>query len=169
MALVSATEMLQKARQGKYAVGAFNTNNLEWTKAILKGAQESNSPVMIQTSMGATKYMGGYKMCLHMVEDLIDSMGITVPVALHLDHGEYEDALECIELGYTSVMYDGSHLPFDENLERAKEVVAKAHAKGVSVECEVGSIGGEEDGIIGSVSLRDPQECKQMADTVSIS
>ncbi|HCT96391.1 fructose-bisphosphate aldolase [Vagococcus lutrae] len=165
MALVSATEMLQKARQGKYAVGAFNTNNLEWTKAILKGAQESNSPVMIQTSMGAAKYMGGYKMCLHMVEDLIDSMGITVPVALHLDHGEYEDALECIELGYTSVMYDGSHLPFDENLERAKEVVAKAHAKGVSVECEVGSIGGEEDGIIGSGELADPQECKQMADT----
>lgn len=165
MALVSATEMLKKAREGKYAVGAFNTNNLEWTKAILQGAQEANAPVMIQTSMGAAKYMGGYQVCVHLVEDLIESMGITVPVALHLDHGEYEDALKCIELGYTSVMYDGSHLPFDENIEKAKEVVAKAHAKGVSVECEVGSIGGEEDGVIGSGELADPNECKQMADT----
>ncbi|MBE9388590.1 class II fructose-bisphosphate aldolase [Vagococcus salmoninarum] len=165
MALVSATEMLQKAREGQYAIGAFNTNNLEWTKAILKGAEESKSPVMIQTSMGAAKYMGGYQMCVHMVQDLIDSMGITVPVALHLDHGEYEDALKCIELGYTSVMYDGSHHPFDKNLEEAKQVVAKAHAAGVSVECEVGSIGGEEDGIIGSGELADPAECKQMSDT----
>ncbi|MGX6980173.1 class II fructose-bisphosphate aldolase [Vagococcus elongatus] len=165
MALVSAAEMLKNAREGKYAVGAFNTNNLEWTKAILQGAQEANAPVMIQTSMGAAKYMGGYQVCVHLVEDLIESMGITVPVALHLDHGEYEDALRCIELGYTSVMYDGSHLPFDENIELAKEVVAKAHAKGVSVECEVGSIGGEEDGVIGSGELADPNECKQMADT----
>ncbi|MGX7030232.1 class II fructose-bisphosphate aldolase [Vagococcus zengguangii] len=165
MALVSAAEMLKKAREGKYAVGAFNTNNLEWTKAILQGAQESNAPVMIQTSMGAAKYMGGYQLCVHMVEDLIESMGITVPVALHLDHGEYEDALKCIEVGYTSVMYDGSHLDFDTNIEQAKDVVAKAHAKGVSVECEVGSIGGEEDGIIGSGELADPQECKAMADT----
>lgn len=165
MALVSAAEMLKKAREGKYAVGAFNTNNLEWTKAILQGAQESNAPVMIQTSMGAAKYMGGYQLCVHMVEDLIESMGITVPVALHLDHGEYADALKCIEVGYTSVMYDGSHLDFDTNIEQAKDVVAKAHAKGVSVECEVGSIGGEEDGIIGSGELADPQECKTMADT----
>ncbi|CAM3254173.1 class II fructose-bisphosphate aldolase [Vagococcus fessus] len=165
MALVSAAEMLTKAREGKYAVGAFNTNNLEWTKAILKGAQESNAPVMIQTSMGAAKYMGGYQMCVHMVEDLIESMNITVPVALHLDHGEYEDALKCIEIGYTSVMYDGSHHPFEKNIEEAKDVVAKAHAKGVSVECEVGSIGGEEDGIIGSGELADPAECKAMSDT----
>ncbi|QIL46342.1 fructose-bisphosphate aldolase [Vagococcus coleopterorum] len=165
MALVSAADMLKQAREGKYAVGAFNTNNLEWTKAILKGAQESNSPVMIQTSMGAAKYMGGYQMCVHMVEDLIESMNITVPVALHLDHGEYEDALKCIEIGYTSVMYDGSHHPFDKNIEEAKDVVAKAHAKGVSVECEVGSIGGEEDGIIGSGELADPAECKAMSDT----
>ncbi|MGX6961980.1 class II fructose-bisphosphate aldolase [Vagococcus xieshaowenii] len=165
MALVSAAEMLKKAREGKYAVGAFNTNNLEWTKAILQGAQESNAPVMIQTSMGAAKYMGGYQVCVHLVEDLIESMGITVPVALHLDHGEYEDALKCIEVGYTSVMYDGSHLDFDKNIEQAKDVVAKAHAKGVSVECEVGSIGGEEDGIIGSGELADPKECKAMADT----
>lgn len=164
MPLVSAAEMLKEARKGQYAVGAFNTNNLEWTKAILQGAEESKSPVIIQTSMGAAKYMGGYKLCLDLVSDLIDSMGITVPVALHLDHGEYEDALKCIEIGYTSVMFDGSHLPFAENLEKAKDVVAKAHAKGVSVECEVGSIGGEEDGVIGSGELADPQECKTIAD-----
>ncbi len=164
MPLVSATEMLNKAREGKYGVGAFNTNNLEWTKAILQGAEEAKSPVIIQTSMGAAKYMGGYQVCLDIVKDLIDSMGITVPVALHLDHGEYEDALKCIELGYTSVMFDGSHLPFEENLAKAKDVVAKAHAKGVSVECEVGSIGGEEDGIIGSGELADPKECKTIAD-----
>lgn len=165
MALVSAAEMLKKARAGKYAIGAFNTNNLEWTKAILKGAQESNSPVIIQTSMGAAKYMGGYETCYNLVKNLIDSMDITVPVALHLDHGAYEDSLKCIEVGYTSVMFDGSHLPFEENLEKAKDVVAKAHAKGVSVECEVGSIGGEEDGIIGSGELASPEECKIIADT----
>ncbi|AQP54352.1 fructose-1,6-bisphosphate aldolase, class II [Vagococcus penaei] len=165
MALVSATEMLKKAREGKYAVGAFNTNNLEWTKAILQGAQESNAPVMIQTSMGAAKYMGGYQVCYDLVKDLIDSMGITVPVALHLDHGEYKDAIECIKVGYTSVMFDGSHLPFDENLAKAKEVVSFAHINGVSVECEVGSIGGEEDGIIGAGELADPNECKLMSDT----
>lgn len=164
MALVSAEQMLKDARAGQYAVGAFNTNNLEWTKAILAGAQASNSPVMIQTSMGAAKYMGGYKVCVDLVKNLIDSMGITVPVALHLDHGDYADALECIEVGYTSVMFDGSHLPFEENLEKAKEVVAKAHAKGVSVECEVGSIGGEEDGVIGTGELASPEECKVIAD-----
>lgn len=165
MPLVSATEMLDKAREGKYAVGAFNTNNLEWTKAILAGAEEMQAPVMIQTSMGAAKYMGGYQLCVDLVKDLMDSMNITVPVALHLDHGEYEDAKKCIELGYTSVMFDGSHLPFDENLEKTKEIVALAHSKGVSVEAEVGSIGGEEDGIIGSGELADVAECKTISDT----
>ncbi|MGO2696473.1 class II fructose-bisphosphate aldolase [Bavariicoccus seileri] len=164
MALVSAEKFLKEAREGKYAVGAFNTNNLEWTQAILEAAEAKKSPVIIQTSMGAAKYMGGYKVCLDIVKDLIDSMNITVPVALHLDHGAYEDALECIEVGYTSVMFDGSHLPFEENLEKAKTVIAKAHAKGVSVECEVGSIGGEEDGIIGAGELADPKECKKIAD-----
>ena len=164
MALVSAKEMLQNAREGHYAIGAFNTNNLEWTKAILTAAQEMNSPVIIQTSMGAAKYIGGYKMAYDMVNDLIDSMGITVPVALHLDHGEYKDALECIETGYTSVMFDGSHLPFEENVEKAKEIISIAHDKGISVECEIGSIGGEEDGIVGAGELADPAECKAMAD-----
>lgn len=164
MALVSAKEMLEKARKEQYAVGAFNTNNLEWTKAILAGAQAKNAPVMIQTSMGAAKYMGGYKLVFDMVSDLIESMGITVPVALHLDHGDYEAALECIEVGYTSVMFDGSHLPFEENVEKAKEVIRLAAEKGVSVECEVGSIGGEEDGVIGTGELADPAECKTFAD-----
>jgi len=164
MALVSATEMLNKARDGKYAVGAFNTNNLEWTIAILQTAQEMQSPVMIQTSMGAAKYMGGYQVCYAIVKNLIDTLGITVPVALHLDHGEYEAAIECINTGYTSVMFDGSHLPFEENVEKTKEVVALAHAKGVSVEAEVGSIGGEEDGVVGAGELADPQECKTIAD-----
>ncbi len=164
MALVSAEKFLKEARAGKYAVGAFNTNNLEWTQAILEAAEAKKSPVIIQTSMGAAKYMGGYKVCLDIVTDLIESMNITVPVAMHLDHGAYEDALECIEVGYTSVMFDGSHLPFEENLEKAKVVIEKAHAKGVSVECEVGSIGGEEDGIIGAGELADPKECKKIAD-----
>ncbi len=164
MALVSAEKFLKEARAGKYAVGAFNTNNLEWTQAILEAAEAKKSPVIIQTSMGAAKYMGGYKVCLDIVTDLIESMNITVPVAMHLDHGAYEDALECIEVGYTSVMFDGSHLPFEENLEKAKVVIEKAHAKGVSVECEVGSIGGEEDGIIDAGELADPKECKKIAD-----
>jgi len=165
MPLVSGTEIFKAARKGGYAVGAYNTNNLEWTQAILEAAQAKNAPVLIQTSMGAAKYMGGYKLVVHMVEDLIESMNITVPVVLHLDHGAYEDALECIEAGYTSVMFDGSHLPFEENLKLAQDVVAKAHAKGVSVECEVGSIGGEEDGIIGSGELADIDECVQMVGT----
>lgn len=165
MPVVSGAEFLKAARQGGYAVGGFNTNNLEWTKAILEGAEAKQSPVLIQTSMGAAKYMGGYKVCYDLIKDLVDSMGITVPVAIHLDHGTYEDALECIEVGYTSVMFDGSHLPFEENLEKAREVVAKAHAKGVSVECEVGTIGGEEDGIVGSGELADIEECKQMVAT----
>jgi len=164
MGLVSAKGMLDAARAGGYAIGAFNTNNLEWTIAILQTAEEMKSPVMIQTSMGAAKYMGGYKVAYEIVKNLIDSLGITVPVALHLDHGEYEDALKCIEIGYTSVMYDGSHLPFDENLKKTKEVVEAAHAKGVSVEAEVGSIGGEEDGIVGTGELADPQECKTMVE-----
>ena len=146
MPLVSGTEILQAARKGGYAIGAFNTNNLEWTQAILQAAEAKKAPVLIQTSMGAAKYMGGYKLVVNMVKDLIESMNITVPVTLHLDHGDYEAALACIEAGYTSVMFDGSHLPFDENLKLAKDVVEKAHAKGVSVECEVGSIGCVADG-----------------------
>ena len=165
MPLVSATEIFKAARKGGYAVGAFNTNNLEWTKALLEAAQAKNAPVLIQTSMGAAKYMGGYKVVKNLVENLIESMNITVPVVLHLDHGTYEAALECIEAGYTSVMFDGSHLPFEENLEKARDVVAKAHAKGVSVECEVGSIGGEEDGVIGAGELADIEECKQIVAT----
>lgn len=163
MPLVSGTEILQAARKGGYAIGAFNTNNLEWTQAILQAAEAKKAPVLIQTSMGAAKYMGGYKLVVNMVKDLIESMNITVPVTLHLDHGDYEAALACIEAGYTSVMFDGSHLPFDENLKLAKDVVEKAHAKGVSVECEVGSIGGEEDGIIGTGELADIDECVQIA------
>ena len=165
MPLVSGTEILQAARKGGYAIGAFNTNNLEWTQAILQAAEAKKAPVLIQTSMGAAKYMGCYKLVVNMVKDLIESMNITVPVTLHLDHGDYEAALACIEAGYTSVMFDGSHLPFDENLKLAKDVVEKAHAKGVSVECEVGSIGGEEDGIIGTGELADIDECVQIANT----
>lgn len=164
MALVSATEMLKNARDGHYAVGAFNTNNLEWTIAILQAAEAKKAPVMIQTSMGAAKYMGGYEVCVAIVKTLIDTMKITVPVALHLDHGDYEAAKKCIEVGYTSVMFDGSHLPFEENKEKTKEIVALAHAKGVSVEAEVGSIGGEEDGIVGAGELADPKECAIIAD-----
>jgi len=162
MGLVSAKGMLDTARAGGYAIGAFNTNNLEWTIAILQAAEEMKSPVMIQTSMGAAKYMGGYKVAYEIVKNLIDSLGITVPVALHLDHGDYEAALECINVGYTSVMFDGSHLPLEENLQKTKEVVDLAHAKGMSVEAEVGSIGGEEDGIIGTGELADPEECKMI-------
>lgn len=138
---------------------------MEWTQAILEAAEAKQAPVLIQTSMGAAKYMGGYKICKDLITDLVEAMNITVPVAIHLDHGDYEAALECIELGYTSVMFDGSHLPFEENLKLAKDVVEKAHAKGISVECEVGSIGGEEDGIIGNGELADIEECKQMVAT----
>ena len=156
MAIVSAEKFVQAARDNGYAVGGFNTNNLEWTQAILRAAEAKKAPVLIQTSMGAAKYMGGYKVCKALIENLVESMGITVPVAIHLDHGHYDDALECIEAGYTSIMFDGSHLPVEENLKLAKDVVEKArkvvefaHANGVSVEAEVGTIGGEEDGIIG--------------------
>ena len=157
--LVSAKEMIEKAHEGHYAIGAFNTNNLEWTKCILQAAEESKSPVIIQASEGAAKYMGGYKMVADMVKDLHDSMKITVPVALHLDHGTYDGAKACIEAGFTSVMFDGSHYPIEENVEKSKEIIELAHSKGVSVECEVGGIGGVEDGVASNGELADPKEC----------
>ena len=158
MAIVSAEKFVQAACDNGYAVGGFNTNNLEWTQAILRAAEAKKAPVLIQTSMGAAKYMGGYKVCKALIENLVESMGITVPVAIHLDHGHYDDALECIEAGYTSIMFDGSHLPVEENLE-------KAHAKGISVEAEVGTIGGEEDGIIGDGELAPIEDAKAMVAT----
>ena len=144
--LVSAKEMLDKAKAGHYAVGQFNINNLEWTKAILQTAQECNSPVILGVSEGAGKYMTGYKTIVGMVNGMLEELGITVPVALHLDHGSYEHCIKCVEAGFSSVMFDGSHYPIEENVAKTKEIVALAHAKGVSVEAEVGSIGGEEDG-----------------------
>ena len=161
--LVSAKEMIDKAHAGHYAIGAFNTNNLEWTKCILQAAEEAKAPVMIQTSEGAAKYMGGYKMCVDLVKDLHDSMHITVPVALHLDHGTYEGAKACVEAGYTSIMFDGSHYGIEENIEKSKEIIALAHAKGISVECEVGGIGGTEDGVTSQGELADPKECASVA------
>ena len=161
--LVSAKEMINKAKKEHYAIGAFNTNNLEWTKSILKAAQETNSPLIIQTSEGAAKYMGGYKAVVDHIRDLDESMNITVPVALHLDHGTYEGAKACIEAGYTSVMFDGSHYSIEENIEKSKEIIALAHSKGVSVECEVGGIGGTEDGVTSSGELADPKECALIA------
>ncbi|GET09398.1 fructose-bisphosphate aldolase [Ligilactobacillus agilis] len=163
MSFVNGNEIFTAARQGHYAVGAFNTNNLEWTRAILKAAQEKNTPVLIQVSMGAAKYMGDYKLVKTLVEEEMRVMGITVPVVMHLDHGNYEAAKACIEAGYTSVMFDGHDLPFEENLAKTKEIVELAHAKGISVEAEVGSIGGEEDGIIGAGELADVEEAKQIA------
>ncbi|WP_267247225.1 class II fructose-bisphosphate aldolase [Streptococcus sp. Marseille-Q5986] len=165
MAIVSAEKFVQAARDNGYAVGGFNTNNLEWTQAILRAAEAKKAPVLIQTSMGAAKYMGGYKVARNLIANLVESMGITVPVAIHLDHGHYEDALECIEVGYTSIMFDGSHLPVEENLKLAKEVVEKAHSKGISVEAEVGTIGGEEDGIIGKGELAPIEDAKAMIET----
>lgn len=162
--LVSAKEMLDKAKAGHYAVGQFNINNLEWTKAILLTAQECNSPVILGVSEGAGKYMAGYKTIVGMVNGMIQELGITVPVALHLDHGSYEHCEKCIEAGFSSVMFDGSHFSIEENVEKTKEIVAKAHAKGVSVEAEVGSIGGEEDGVVGAGECADPKECKAIAD-----
>ena len=161
--LVSAKEMIEKAHEGHYAIGAFNTNNLEWTKCILQAAEESKSPVIIQASEGAAKYMGGYKMVADMVKDLHDSMKITVPVALHLDHGTYDGAKACIEAGFTSVMFDGSHYPIEENVEKSKEIIELAHSKGVYVECEVGGIGGVEDGVASDGELADPKECALVA------
>ncbi|EHI69121.1 class II fructose-bisphosphate aldolase [Streptococcus ictaluri] len=165
MAIVSAEKFVQAARENGYAVGGFNTNNLEWTQAILRAAEAKKAPVLIQTSMGAAKYMGGYKVCQSLISNLVESMGITVPVAIHLDHGHYEDALECIEVGYSSIMFDGSHLPVEENLAKTKEVVEIAHAKGVSVEAEVGTIGGEEDGIIGKGELAPIDDAIAMVET----
>ena len=163
MALVSAVEMVKKAHAGHYAIPAFNTNNLEWTKSILAGIQEAKSPAIIQVSEGAAKYMGGYKTVVNLVKDLYESMGITVPVALHLDHGTYEGAKKVIEAGFTSVMFDGSHFDFDENVAKSKEIIELAHAKGMSVECEVGGIGGVEDGVASNGELADPEECKKIA------
>ena len=162
--LVSAKEMLEKAKAGHYAVGQFNINNLEWTKAILLTAQEMNSPVILGVSEGAGKYMCGYKTIVGMVNGMIEGLGITVPVALHLDHGSYEGALKCIEAGFSSVMFDGSHYPIEENIAKTKELVALCNEKGISLEAEVGSIGGEEDGVVGAGECADPNECKMIAD-----
>ena len=162
--LVSATEMLKKAKAGKYAVGQFNINKLEWTKSILLTAQELNSPVILGVSEGAGKYMTGFKTVSAMVKAMDEELGITVPVALHLDHGTYAGCYKCIKAGFTSIMFDGSSLPFEENIEKTKELVNVAHQLGLSIEAEVGSIGGEEDGVIGAGECADPNECKQIAD-----
>ena len=162
--LVSAKEMLNKAREGKYAVGQFNINNLEWTKAVLLTAQENNSPVILGVSEGAGKYMCGYKTIVGLVNGMLEELNITVPVALHLDHGSYEGCYKAMEAGFSSVMFDGSHYPIAENIEKTKELVAKTAEKGLSLEAEVGSIGGEEDGVVGRGEVADPQECKQIAD-----
>ena len=162
--LVSATEMLQKARAGKYAVGQFNINNLEWTKAILLTAQELNSPVILGVSEGAGKYMTGFGTVAAMVKAMDESLGITVPVALHLDHGSYEGCYKCIKAGFTSIMFDGSHFPINENVAKTTELVNVAHGLGLSIEAEVGSIGGEEDGVVGAGECADPNECKMIAD-----
>ena len=156
--------MLTKAKAGHYAVGQFNINNLEWTKSILLTAQELNSPVILGVSEGAGKYMCGYKTVVGMVTAMLEELNITVPVALHLDHGSYEGAKKCIEAGFSSIMFDGSHYPIDENVEKTKELVATCNELGLSIEAEVGSIGGEEDGVIGAGECADPQECKMVAD-----
>ena len=162
--LVSAKEMLTKAKAGHYAVGQFNINNLEWTKSILLTAQELNSPVILGVSEGAGKYMCGYKTIVGMVNGMLEELNITVPVALHLDHGSYDGAMACINAGFSSVMFDGSHYPIDENIAKTKELVAICEEKGLSLEAEVGSIGGEEDGVVGKGECADPQECKSIAD-----
>ena len=162
--LVSATEMLKKAKAGHYAVGQFNINNLEWTKSILLTAQECNSPVILGVSEGAGKYMGGYHAVVGMVNGLLQDLNITVPVALHLDHGSFEGCYKCIEAGFSSVMFDGSHYAIDENVAKTTQLVADAHAKGISIEAEVGSIGGEEDGVEVMGECADPDECKAIAD-----
>ncbi len=162
--LVSAKEMLNKARDGKYAVGQFNINNLEWTKAILLTAEEMKSPVILGVSEGAGKYMCGYKTVVGMVKGMIECLNITVPVALHLDHGSYEGAKACIEAGFSSVMFDGSHYPIEENVAKTRELVETCNKLGLSLEAEVGAIGGEEDGVIGTGECADPKECKMIAD-----
>lgn len=162
--LVSAKEMLEKARNGKYAVGQFNINNLEWTKAVLQTAQELSSPVILGVSEGAGKYMTGYKTVAAMVKAMIEELNITVPVALHLDHGSYGGCQACIEAGFSSIMFDGSHYPIEENVEKTTELVKICEEKGLSIEAEVGSIGGEEDGVVGAGECADPDECRQIAD-----
>jgi fructose-bisphosphate aldolase class II len=162
--LVNATDMLKKAKAGHYAVGHFNINNLEWTKSILLTAKELRSPVILGVSEGAGKYMGGYHVVVNMVNGLLKDLDIDVPVALHLDHGTYEGCYKCIEAGFSSIMFDGSHYPIAENIEKTKELVKAAHDRGLSIEAEVGAIGGEEDGVIGKGECADPNECKQIAD-----
>ena len=162
--LVSAAEMLKKAKAGHYAVGQFNINNLEWTKSVLLTAQELNSPVILGVSEGAGKYMTGFKTVAAMVKAMDEELGITVPVALHLDHGTYEGCYKCIKAGFTSIMFDGSHYPIEENVAKTKELVAVSHNLGLSIEAEVGSIGGEEDGVVGAGECADPKECKAIAD-----
>ena len=162
--LVSAKEMLNKAKAGHYAVGQFNINNLEWTKSILLAAEETRSPVILGVSEGAGKYMTGYKTVVGMVNGMLEELNISVPVALHLDHGSYEGCYKCIEAGFSSIMFDGSHYPIEENVEKTKELVKVATGKGMSIEAEVGSIGGEEDGAIGKGECADPEECKAVAD-----
>lgn len=164
MPLVNAKEMLTKAKAGHYAVGQFNINNLEWTKSILLTAEELKSPVILGVSEGAGKYMCGYKTVVGMVTAMLEELNITVPVALHLDHGSYEGAKACIEAGFSSIMFDGSHYPIDENVAKTKELVATCNELGLSIEAEVGSIGGEEDGVIGAGECADPKECKMVAD-----
>ncbi|MCI9653495.1 MAG: class II fructose-1,6-bisphosphate aldolase [Acholeplasmatales bacterium] len=164
MPLVNVKEMMEKARDGHYAVGAFNINNLEWTKAILQTAEELKAPVILGVSEGANKYMTGFKVVADMVKAMIETLNITVPVALHLDHGTYEGAQKALAAGYSSVMFDGSHYEIDENVEKTKEIVAIAKSKGATVEAEVGSIGGEEDGVTGRGEVADPQQCKMIAD-----
>ena len=164
MPLVNAKEMLTKAKAGHYAVGQFNINNLEWTKSILLTAQELNSPVILGVSEGAGKYMCGYKTVVGMVNGMLEELNITVPVALHLDHGSYEGAKKCIKAGFSSIMFDGSHYPIEENIEKTKELVATCNKLGLSLEAEVGAIGGEEDGVIGMGECADPKECKSIAD-----
>lgn len=164
MTLVSAKDMLNKAAKEGYAVGQFNINNLEWTKAVLLTAQEQKAPVILGVSEGAGKYMCGYKTVAAMVKAMVESLNITVPVALHLDHGSYEGAKACIEAGFSSIMFDGSHYPIEENIEKTKELKAICDAKGISLEAEVGAIGGEEDGVVGNGEVADPEECKRIAD-----
>ncbi len=164
MGLVSATEMLVKAKEGQYAVGQFNINNLEWTKAILITAQENNSPVILGVSEGAAKYMTGFKTVAAMVKAMVEELNITVPVALHLDHGSYEGAKAAAAAGFTSIMFDGSHYGIEENIEKTKEITEFCHSLNISVEAEVGSIGGEEDGVVGKGEVADPKECKMIAD-----
>ena len=162
--LVSAKDMLEKAREGKYAVGQFNINTLEWTKSVLLTAEELKSPVILGVSEGAGKYMTGFKTVAAMVRAMMEELNITVPVALHLDHGTYDGCYKCIKAGFSSIMFDGSHYPIEENIEKTKELVKVAHAMGLSLEAEVGSIGGEEDGVVGLGECADPRECKAIAD-----